>query len=141
MLFPELGLDLVEEGEEEEEYSITLTSASWQENWLFKRGRGQGGEDVREGVTMLVANPMLAYTRLWPLLHSCVYHVLATFPRSDRPRPCFSPRLAETRSPAVTRHWPKPAPGRYPYLVDTRARPLTPCLPSMGRWPPVRLEG
>ena len=54
MLFPELGLDLVEEGEEES-HSLSIRSSSWEQNWLFKRGGG--GEETREGVTMLVPNP------------------------------------------------------------------------------------
>ena len=47
VLFPELGLDIVErrqgeegegEGEGEGQYSITLSTNSWEDNWLFRRG-------------------------------------------------------------------------------------------------------
>merc|ERR1719234_2274125 len=55
VLFPELGLDLVEGEGEEEEHSLALSLSSWQDNWLFKRS--QRGEAGQEGVTMLVPNP------------------------------------------------------------------------------------
>jgi hypothetical protein len=57
-VFPELGLDLVEEEEGEGE---GLSGHSWQDNWLFRRG-GPGREGMmatgQEPVTMLVPNPV-----------------------------------------------------------------------------------